>query len=136
MSEYEKRAKEFLKRIGAKVTITFVGCDFVPDWDDHYMHNTYRVRVDRGGKSWSYLFHDSANNTNRNVRPNVYDVLSCVEKYDPGTIDDFVSEFGYEVHSWSDVKKIERIYHAVKKEAANFARLFGDVADKMAEVFA
>lgn len=133
--DYVERAKEFLKKIGAKVTITFKDCTPVPDWDDDRPRNNYRVRIDRNGKTWSYIFHDSLHNTWNHKRPTPYDVLACVETYDVGSIDDFVSEFGYEVSCWADVKKIQRIYKAVKKEAANYQRIFGDVAEEMRDVF-
>lgn len=136
MSGYKKKAKQFLEQIGATVSIRFKERGPVDGWGDHAEHNTYSVLVRRNGKGWTYDFHDSIHNTERGLTPTAYDVLSCVEQYDPGTIDDFVREFGYEVHCWDDVRRIERIYAAVKEEAANFQRLFGDVADEFAEVFA
>ena len=59
-----------------------------------------------------------------NIEPTEYDVIACLEKYDVGTIDDFVSEFGYEVHEWSDVKRIQHIYNAVKREYKSICRCF------------
>lgn len=58
------------------------------------------------------------------ARPRAYDILACLEKYDVGTIDDFVREFGYEVRKWSDVKRIEDTYHAVVKEYHDLCRIF------------
>lgn len=58
------------------------------------------------------------------ARPSVYDILACLEKHDVGTIDDFVSEFGYEVRKWSDVRRIEDIYHATVKEYHDLCRIF------------
>lgn len=58
---------------------------------------------------------------NKNFKaPTAYDVLACIAKYDPGTLDDFCSEFGYDV----DSKKAEKIYNAVKEEWLNIERLF------------
>ena len=58
------------------------------------------------------------------ARPSAYDILACLEKYDVGTIDDFVSEFGYEVRKWSDVRRIEDTYHAVVKQYHDLCRIF------------
>ena len=135
MDEYNRKAKEFLKKVGAKVTISYKDSGKLPDWDT-YDYDNYRVRVDRKGKSWSYMYHQTTHRTKKDGRPTPYDVLSCVEQTDPGTIDDFVQDCGYEVHSWNDVRRIERIYKAVCKEAKNFERMFGDVADEFCEVFA
>lgn len=135
-TQHDLMAEEFLQLIGATVTIRWKGCSPMPDWgDDHREHNHYDVMVERGGKQYGYEFHDSVYATKCCIFPSAYDVLACTEKYDVGTIDDFVSDFGYEVHRWSDVRKIERIYAAVKDEAANMQRLFGDVMDEFAEVF-
>lgn len=40
-----------------------------------------------------------------------YDVLTCIQKYDPGTFEDFCSDCGYD----TDITA-ERVYHAVVKE--------------------
>lgn len=55
-------------------------------------------------------------------KPGSYDILACLTKYDPGTLEDFCSEFGYD----TDSKKAENIYNAVKDEYQNMARLFTD----------
>lgn len=63
--------------------------------------------------------------------PSVYDVLACLTKYDPGTFEDFCSEYGYE----EDSRTAERIYFAVQKEYAQLARLFTpDEMDELAEI--
>ena len=54
--------------------------------------------------------------------PTAYDVLACLTKYDPGTFEDFCSEFGYS----TDSKSAEKIYNAVKDEWQNVAILFND----------
>jgi hypothetical protein len=52
--------------------------------------------------------------------PITYDILSCLTKYDPGTLENFCDEFGYDV----DNEKVDKIYHAVKKEYLNVCALF------------
>ena len=52
--------------------------------------------------------------------PNEYDVLACLEKYDPGTFEDFCSEFGYD----EDSRTAERVYIAVIKEYKDLTRIF------------
>lgn len=80
-------------------------------------------------------FWDSAYNTGRNIKPTEYDILACLEKYDVGTIDDFVSEFGYEVHKWSDVRRIENTYNAVVKEYQDLCRIFTpEQMEKLSEI--
>ncbi len=49
-------------------------------------------------------------NKKRTVKP--YDVLTCVQKSDPGTFEDFCADFGYD----NDSRKAERVYRAVVEE--------------------
>lgn len=44
--------------------------------------------------------------------PTAYDVLACITKYDPGTFEDFCSEFGYD----KDSTTASKTYLAVQKE--------------------
>lgn len=58
---------------------------------------------------------------NKNFKkPTAYDVLACLTKYNPGTLENFCSECGYDV----DSKKAEKTYMAVKDEWMNIERLF------------
>ncbi len=52
--------------------------------------------------------------------PSAYDVLSCLTKYDPGTLEDFCSEYGYD----ADSKKAEKIYLSVREEFINVRQIF------------
>lgn len=63
--------------------------------------------------------------------PSVYDVLACLTKYDPGTFEDFCSDYGYD----KDSRTAERIYFAVQKEYAQLARLFTpEQMEELAEI--
>lgn len=52
--------------------------------------------------------------------PTPYDVLACLEKHDPGTLDDFASDFG------SDTKLIEtvRAYRAARRQWRRVSAFF------------
>lgn len=54
------------------------------------------------------------------IKPTLYDVLSCLQKYDVGSFEDFCSEFGYD----EDSRSAEKIYKAVVKEFEAMERLF------------
>ena len=56
------------------------------------------------------------------VAPTVYDVLACLTKSDPGTFENFCSEYGYD----EDSRKAEKIYNAVLDEWKNVCALFTD----------
>lgn len=54
--------------------------------------------------------------------PTAYSVLTCLQKYDVGTFEDFCSEFGYD----EDSKKAEKTYNAVVKDYKDVCSLFND----------
>lgn len=144
---YEKMAKDFLKRNGAKMSITFKEEKFNP-WNDtryKWMHNIYRVRIDRKGKSFSFDFTDSSDNYRKNKRPTCYDILACLTKYDVGSYHDFCDEFGYARYDYDMMdyiivdgeyynRKSWNTYKAVKREYEKVNRLFGDVMDELCEI--
>jgi hypothetical protein len=52
--------------------------------------------------------------------PTAYDVLACVTKWNPGTFENFCSEFGYD----EDSRRALKTYKAVCKEWRNISKLF------------
>lgn len=68
--------------------------------------------------------------TQAKVPPTLYDVLSCITKYDPSTFNNFCSEFGYNNDSMKDFA----IYQEVCKEWENVYRMFSDCLDELQEI--
>lgn len=56
------------------------------------------------------------------VVPTMYDILTCLTKYDPDSFENFCSEYGYD----TDSRKAEKTYNAVCDEWLNVSRLFSD----------
>jgi hypothetical protein len=55
-------------------------------------------------------------------KPGPYDILACLQKYDPGTFKDFCQEYGYN----EDSRTAERVYKGVVEEWQNLERLYPD----------
>lgn len=64
----------------------------------------------------------------KDPNPVAYDILSCIQKYDPGTFENFCSDYGYD----NDSRRAEQTYHAVVKEWSKVQRFF--TADELAEL--
>lgn len=64
------------------------------------------------------------------VSPSLYTVLSCLTKYDPGTFEDFCSDFGYD----TDSRSAHKTYKEVIKEWNAVDSLFGDVLEELQEM--
>ena len=136
MNEYDIQAKDFLRKHNAKMTISHV----FDKWGGYRKGKItdgwlYRVRIDRNGKSWSFNFSDSVYNRQHNKRLRPYDVLACIEKYEPdGDVWDFAREFGYEIYDRESYQKVERTFKAIQKEYRNVMRMFGDCIDELCEI--
>ena len=126
MNKYVKQAKDFLESCNATLTITYLGKEANASWDETSLRNTYRATIKTPKGSMWVKFWDSIAHVKSGEHPNEYDILACLQKYDVGTIDDFVSEYGYEVNEWSDVKKIQKIYRSVVNEYKKVKRCFTD----------
>lgn len=127
MSEYTMQAIRFAEKVGLKMKV--LGYEWEkPEWDKKYEHAKFRICFSRNGKSWTLEFYQSISEGSK--KPSIYDVLACVTKYDPGTFENFCSDYGYD----EDSRKAERIWKAVKKEFKNVERLFGDVMDDLREI--
>ena len=58
------------------------------------------------------------------AEPNAYNILACLGKYEVGSMDDFMQEFGYEIKSAKDMANFIQIYNAVVKEYNDLCRIF------------
>lgn len=56
--------------------------------------------------------------------PTEYDILACLTKYDVGSMDDFMHEFGYEIKCTKDMTDFINTYNAVVKEYNDVRRCF------------
>lgn len=135
MNEYTKQANDFLREANAKMTISYIDTTINEAWGDKEYRNVYKAIIKTPKGQMTVKFWDSIHNTNYGKEPTKYDILACLQKYDVGSIDDFVAEFGYEVNSWDDVRRIEKIYKGCKKEYSNICRIFTDEQiEKLCEI--
>ena len=121
MSEYVKQAKDFLESCSATMEITYTGMELNSNWKDNELRNTYFATITTPRGTMKVKFWDSVYNTERGIKPTEYDILTCLEKYDVGTFEDFVNEFGYEP---DNLRCAKRIYKAVIHEYQDLCRCF------------
>jgi len=72
----------------------------------HSMSNEQKVRASLANK----------------LIPDAYAILACLNAYNPGTLDNFCSEYGYD----TDSVKANKIYQSVLTEYMNLCALFTD----------
>lgn len=56
--------------------------------------------------------------------PTEYDILACLIKYDVGSMDDFMHEFGYEINCTQDMTNFINTYNTVVKQYNDIRRCF------------
>lgn len=131
MSKYVKQAEDFLESCNATMDIMYLGTEVNKDWDEKRERDTYMVNIRTPKGNMQVKFWDSINNTIKNsdfrrlrIKPTAYDILSCLQKYDVGDIEDFMWEFGYEIKNRGDLKRLQDTYNAVVKEYQDICRCF------------
>lgn len=132
MDNYLENTKKFMKNNGVTMSIKLIDKVYNP-WKEEqcrYWHNKYKVVIKRNGKQMTVNFYDSAYNTREGIEPNEYDILSCIQKYNPYSFEDFCKDYGYNIDSCKDYKA----YLAVQKEYNNVERVFGDILEELCEI--
>lgn len=92
-------------------------CTFSRKGQGHFSVDFWNSYADEAHNAKD-IFERPRNDRKRRM-PTPYDVLACINKSDPGTFEDFCSEFGYS----TDSIKAEKVYRAVVDEWRKF-RLF------------
>ena len=116
-TDYQKQAIDFLNATSTSFHATFKKHDFYFD-DDKEQRDIYRITLKNKLHTYRFNFGQSINNIG--IAPRPYDVLSCLQKYEVGTFQDFCSDFGYD----TDSRKAYKTYKAVLKEWKNIELLF------------
>lgn len=122
---YQANAWRFAKKHNIHISID--GYYWGEMWDDGRYRCIFRLTMSRFGQNYSFEFGQSIADGSK--EPTMYDVLSCLTKYDPGDLADFCSDFGYE-----PTKQVRETYKAVCKEFRNVERLFGDIIEELQEI--
>lgn len=148
MNTYEQQAQAFAQKHSVTLTCTFLKHDkyFPSDTEKRDVYTCTLTRTTTNQK-YEFTFGQSiAKNqdtlgqklikpmrsltTKKSIAPTMYDVLSCLTKSDPGTFEDFCSDFGYD----TDSRRAMDTYLSVQKEWSGVKRLFADVLDELQEI--
>ena len=120
MSEYVKQAKDFLVSCDATMKIKYLGKEINKIWNENEYRNTYRATITTPYGSMWVKFWDSIYDTHQGNLPTEYDILACLQKYDVGSLEDFISEYGYD----PEFHNVKQIYNAVCNEYKKICRCF------------
>ena len=127
MDSYIIQANNFLRKHGIKFSAKPTDSGNCPQWRencDHIHGDEHRARFSREGKSFSVLFWNSYEDARRGHQVEAYDVLSCLQKYDPGDFSEFCSEFCSEYGYDEDSRRDEKTWRAVVREWRKVEKFF------------
>ena len=127
-NDYVRDANRFAVKHG--IQLSFVG---EPEYKKHFSDDdkhrwVFKCKLSRCGKQYTFAFGQSI--AEGAEEPTMYDILTCLQKYDVGTFEDFCGDFGYD----TDSRRAEKIYTAVCKEYEAVDRLFHDIIDELQEI--
>jgi hypothetical protein len=89
-------------------------------WDkDGQKRYIFTIRLINAIKKY-YEFEFGQSVAQGNEEPTMYDILTCITKYNPGSFEDFCGDFGYD----EDSRSAEKTYKAVVKEYKAMCKLF------------
>ena len=127
MSNYELQAENFATKHNVKIQINSVkyGKHFA---DEKQSRHIFNITLKRNGKQYTFNFGQSIMAGSQ--EPTMYDILTCLEKYESIDFADFCGNYGYD----EDSRKAYKIYLAVKKEYNAVNRLFNDCMEELQEI--
>lgn len=142
MNKYQEQALDFLKECDAKIRINFIGFKANRDWNETKERSLFNIVLTTPKGFMNFNFWDSFVNTTKlrnqirvgikiTAKPTIYDVLACLTKYDPGTFEDFCSDYGYD----EDSETSKKIYFAVQDEFSQLCEIFTpEQMEKLCEI--
>ena len=124
---YLQQANDFAKKhnVTMKVNAVNYGKHFQDDKEERYIFN---ITLKRNGKKYTFNFGQSIAAGDK--EPTMYDILTCLEKYESIDFEDFCSNYGYD----TDSIKAFKTYKAVDREYKAVVRLFGDIMQELQEI--
>ena len=91
---------------------------------DEYYEKKYRRSYSALSYNEKVRFQKELKAKRAEAIPTEYDILACLLKYDVGSMDDFMYEFGYEIKCTKDMTDFINTYNAVVKEYQDICRCF------------
>lgn len=129
-SIYREQAESFAKKWN--VSLKVFGGEFKVNrlWGETNKRRCYCCVLKRGEKSYKFNFWASFAEPLK--EPDLYDVLACLMKREPGSYEDFCHEFGYDPDE--DALWAKPTWRACTNEYEHVRELFGD-SDKCWDEF-
>lgn len=123
-----EHAREWLRDNGVTMTARFDshGKHFDDDKDNR---DIWRVTISRGRKRFTVRFGQSIVDSDNGIPPCVVDVLCCLTKNDPGSLEDFIDDYASaepDAITVAEHRRLAKQWRACRREWRNVERVLGD----------
>lgn len=128
---YQQTAENFAKEYGIELNILSVkhGKHFRNDKQQRYI---FKVQLKRNGKQYTFKYGQSIFCGSN--EPIMYDILTCLTKYDPIDIENFCADYGYQYGTNHHENNLaDSRFKKVQDEYNNVNRLFSDIINELRE---
>ena len=145
MNEYEKQANDLCLKHHVFITFKNEGTGTRVISGKPREYGIYNViisrrfvdRVPQKVVARAFKLHGSVADYEKGRLPTAYDILASVQKYEVGTIDDFVQNYGYELDMTNvedSINKLLSDYSTLREEYTKVLELFGDIIEELEEI--
>jgi len=128
--DYQKQAVDFLIKTNSTLEFKWIEKNhyFTEDKQNKHKRDIFECTLKRENRKFVFKFGQSLKDSAglNFIEPTAYDVLSCLQKYEVGTFDDFCEEFGYNEMPLSKYKEVRKIYDGVVNEYNKLMSLYND----------
>jgi len=121
MTNYQQQANELLSSINVTFSAKFIKHDY-HFADDKQERDIFTCTFKRNKTRFSIKFGQSINNStgNGDNLPTAYDVITCLQKYEIESFENFCLDFGYD----QDSRKAYKVYMACCNEYDKVSKFF------------
>lgn len=122
MTDYERIAKDFCKKHGAKVAFRWIANEENPLWNDSQRRPHYKATIKTERGQMTVDFWDSVYNMTHGETPTEYDIFTCLEKYEVYDFCEWCGEYGYD----TDSRRAYRLWCLCRRQWVSVQRVFTD----------
>ena len=132
MNDYTKQAEDFLQATGTTFTVIYqyTGPYFQGDKEKR---DVFRFTLKNAKGEYSSTFGDSIRNTEDRAKrakgykkPSAYDILACLEKYEPDTFENWCRECGYDEQPLSEYPKVLKVWTDCVEQFRGLRKIFSE----------
>ena len=127
---YRKKCEEFCKKYKVSMEILEKKKMFWFDDPMEQKRNVYKIKLKKGRKSWTIHWADSVINTEMKQKPEIYDVLSSISKFEAKDYKRWCKKYNFDHNE----EKYKLAFEKMNREVEDGKRFFEDAWKEFQEI--